>query len=58
MASCRFQEMVSDEKPFTDRPNAHLEPIDFKTGYQEFLEKYGEHFNENDYLSSCFIQSL
>ncbi|MEZ5058765.1 MAG: pyruvate carboxylase [Saprospiraceae bacterium] len=54
-----FQEMVlKDEKPFTDRPNAHLEPIDFKTGYQEFLEKYGDHFNENDYLSSLLYPKV
>jgi pyruvate carboxylase len=54
-----FQAMVlKGEKPFTDRPNAHLEPIDFEKGYQEFLQKYGEHFNENDYLSSLLYPKV
>lgn len=54
-----FQKMVlKGEAPFTDRPNAHLEPIDFENGYKAFQEKYGEHFNENDYLSSLLYPKV
>lgn len=54
-----FQKMVlKGEAPFTDRPNAHLEPIHFENGYKAFQEKYGEHFNENDYLSSLLYPKV
>lgn len=45
-----LQKMVlKDEKPFTDRPNAHLKPIDFETEFEAFKEKYDENFL--DFLS-------
>ncbi|MFL0353888.1 pyruvate carboxylase [Xanthomarina sp. GH4-25] len=28
--------ILKDEKPYTDRPNAHLEPIDFESEYKDF----------------------
>src|SRR5690606_39532723 len=28
--------ILKDEKPYTDRPNAHLEPIDFEKEYETF----------------------
>ncbi len=36
-----FQKIVlKNEKPFTDRPNAHLAPIDFEKGFEDFKHKF------------------
>jgi len=36
-----FQNMVlKNEKPFTDKPNAHLEPIDFEKDFALFQEEF------------------
>ncbi len=34
--------VLKDEKPYTDRPNAHLEPIDFDSEFAAFRKKFGE----------------
>jgi len=45
-----LQKMVlKDEKPFTDRPNAHLTPINFEAEFEAFKEKYDDNFL--DFLS-------
>ena len=47
-----FQKMVlKDEKPFKDRPNAHLKPIDFESGFETFTNKFPEDTAFRDYLS-------
>ena len=47
-----FQEMVlQNEKPFTDRPNAHLAPIDFKTELKAFYDRFGHHLIERNFIS-------
>jgi len=39
----RIQKIVlKDEKAFTERPNAHLEPIDFEKEFEEFQNTFGE----------------
>lgn len=43
--------VLKNEKPFTDRPNAHLDPIDFDKEFAEFQEKYDEQRNFLDFLS-------
>ncbi|MCS6795573.1 MAG: pyruvate carboxylase [Raineya sp.] len=46
----KLQKMVlKGEKPFTDRPNAHLKPIDFDKEFSEFKEKFDDNFL--DFLS-------
>ncbi len=52
----KLQKMVlKDEKPFTDRPNAHLEPVDFDKEFKEFIDKFQEGFGRElvltDFLS-------
>jgi len=38
-----IQKMVlKDEQPYTDRPNAHLQPIDFEKEMQTLREEFGE----------------
>ncbi len=34
--------ILKDEKPYTDRPNAHLEPIEFESEFKEFEETFKE----------------
>jgi len=47
-----FQKMVlKNEKPFTDKPNAHLEPIDMEQGFVEFQEQFPLTIKFEDYLS-------
>jgi pyruvate carboxylase len=47
--------ILKDKKPYTDRPNAHLKPIDFETEYNTFKETYQKGFTRaivmEDFLS-------
>ncbi len=48
----KFQKIVlRDEKPFRNRPNAHLKPVNFKKEYAAFQAKFGAYVNELDFLS-------
>ncbi len=42
--------ILKGEQPYTDRPNAHLEPIDFEKEYEVFVEEFGD-LGMNDFLS-------
>ncbi len=44
------QIVLKDRKPYTDRPNAHLEPVDFDKEFPAFQEKY-PHTNFLEFLS-------
>jgi len=51
-----LQELIlKDKVPYTDRPNAHIAPIDFEKEYQEFLtlfdQKMDRVFDITDFLS-------
>jgi len=47
-----FQKMVlKNQKPFTERPNAHLEPIDFDKEYLLFQEEFPMSWRFTDFLS-------
>ena len=35
--------ILKDKKPYTDQPNAHLEPVDFEKEFTEFKETYGDY---------------
>jgi pyruvate carboxylase len=43
--------ILKDEKPFTDRPNEHLKPIDFKKEMKAFEAKFGTGGKFTDLLS-------
>jgi pyruvate carboxylase len=47
--------ILKDKKPFTDRPNAHLKPIDLEAGFEEFKKKFQRGFDRElvytDFLS-------
>ncbi len=34
--------VLKDEKPYTERPNAHMDPIDFEEEFKEFEQTFGE----------------
>jgi pyruvate carboxylase len=44
--------ILKGEAPFTDRPNAYLEPINLTVEFESFKKKYGPYVNYNDFLSS------
>lgn len=47
-----IQRMVlKDEKPFTERPNAHLDPIDFEKEYEELKENFDRSLSLLDFIS-------
>ena len=39
--------VLKDEKPYTDRPNAHLEPVDWDAARADYAEQFG-HAPEDD----------
>ena len=43
--------ILKDKTPFTDRPNKHLEPVDFDKELQEAREKFGDDVELHDFLS-------
>lgn len=43
--------ILKGEKPFTDKPNAHLKPVDFETEFKEFQKEFDEYCDELDFLS-------
>ena len=47
--------ILKDRTAFTDRPNAHLEPIDFEADYTAFIERFQKGFSRKlemeDFLS-------
>ncbi len=47
-----FQKMVlKNQKPFTNKPNAHLEPVDFDKEYLLFQEEFPNSWRFTDFLS-------
>ncbi len=46
------QELIlKGEKAYTDRPNAHLEPIDFEADLTAFQAEFGQNLGATDWLS-------
>lgn len=43
--------VLKGEKAYVERPNAHLEPVDFEKEFQEFLQRFDEDLGINDFLS-------
>lgn len=47
--------ILRDEKPYTERPNAHMEPLNIETEYKEFRSKFEQDLsrpiNITDFLS-------
>ncbi len=43
--------VLKGEKPYTDRPNAHLEPVDFEGEFEAFRQKFDPDLTPRDFLS-------
>ena len=43
--------ILKGEKPYTDRPNAHLEPVDFDKEFKAFQQEFDIYCDELDFLS-------
>lgn len=43
--------VLKDEQPYTDRPNAHLEPVDFEKELPGFQKAYGDKKTIREFLS-------
>ncbi|MBS1563473.1 MAG: pyruvate carboxylase, partial [Bacteroidetes bacterium] len=55
----RLQQLVlKNEQPYTDRPNAHMKPIDFDKAFDEFRAKYGRDYRFTDLLSYLFYPKV
>lgn len=48
------QIILKNEKAFTDRPNAHLAPLDLEKEWTKFTAKYGNQYEKTDLLSWLF----
>ena len=48
----KLQKMVlKGEKPYRNRPNAHLKPVDMEEEFKKFQRKFGKYVHFNDFLS-------
>ena len=52
------QIILKNETPFTDRPNAHVQPIDFDKAFEDLAKKYGKQCTFTDLLSSLFYPKV
>ncbi|KAA3632287.1 MAG: pyruvate carboxylase [Bacteroidetes bacterium] len=43
--------ILKDEKPYTERPNAHMTPIDFEKEFPVFQKEFGEKYQLRDFVS-------
>jgi len=50
--------ILKNEKPYTDRPNAHLQPLNLVQEQEKFKSKYGTQYTFLDVLSSLFYPKV
>ncbi|MBA2248700.1 MAG: pyruvate carboxylase [Chitinophagaceae bacterium] len=50
--------ILKNDSAFTERPNAHLTPIDFNNELEKFKIKYGDYYNFSDLLSYLFYPKV
>jgi pyruvate carboxylase len=50
--------ILKKERAFSERPNAHLKPIDFDKAFEDFQQKYGNSYTFLDLLSSLFYPKV
>ncbi len=43
--------VLKNEKPYTNKPNEHLAPIDFEKEFATFQKEFSKHCNELDFIS-------
>jgi pyruvate carboxylase len=50
--------ILKDENPYSDLPNAHLQPVDFLKEFDEFQKKYDNYLSFLDFLSYKFYPKV
>ncbi|MFK5972935.1 MAG: pyruvate carboxylase, partial [Flavobacteriaceae bacterium] len=54
--------VLKEKKPYSNRPNAHLKPIDFDLEYKQFQKKFQKGFTRpiefEDFLSYCLYPKV
>ncbi len=50
--------ILKDEKPYTNRPNEHMTPIDFDVEFEAFKSKFDSEFTFLDFLSYKFYPKV
>lgn len=50
--------VLKGEKPYTEEPNAHLQPLDFERELPAFRQEFGERLGINDFLSYAFYPKV
>lgn len=50
--------ILKDVEPYTDRPNKHLEPVDFHKEFGEFVKKFDSSLEFTDFLSYKFYPKV
>jgi pyruvate carboxylase len=50
--------ILKNEKPYTDRPNAHLQPLNLVQEHEKFKARYGTQYTFRDVLSSLFYPKV
>src|SRR5207248_1179951 len=55
----KLQKLVlKDEKPYTNRPNEHLTPVNFDEAFSAFGNKFGRDYTFLDFLSCQFYPKV
>ncbi len=50
--------ILKEEKPYTERPNAHLKPVDFDSAFTQFQKDFGEQVQFSDFISHQFYPKV
>lgn len=50
--------ILKDKKPYTGRPNEHLEPVQFEHDFAEFQRRFGHEYTFLDFLSWQFYPKV
>ncbi|MCB0705906.1 MAG: pyruvate carboxylase [Saprospiraceae bacterium] len=50
--------ILKGEEPYTERPNEHMDPVDFDTEFPAFLKEFGAFYQFKDFLSYKFYPQV
>jgi pyruvate carboxylase len=50
--------ILKNEKPYTDRPNAHMKPLDLDAAWKQFETQFGSQYSRLDLLSWLFYPKV
>jgi pyruvate carboxylase len=50
--------ILKNERPYTDRPNAHMKPLDLEAAWKQFEAQFGTQYSRLDLLSYLFYPKV